>query len=102
MSGYATRAFAEIASRIFRIAPPLPEGAQPLRTGTKILRSLKMSDRMSAWYPPPIEKFIAEDDPYVDDKVARREVKLKLLKARGKGPPKKGAGKRALRKSGGK
>ncbi|KAL6505295.1 hypothetical protein OROGR_025112 [Orobanche gracilis] len=66
------------------------------RSSHKILRKKLIGDKVAAWYPYDINK----DDPLV---MARKEQerlnKLEMLKRRGKGPPKKGQGKRA-KKSG--
>ncbi|PIN18186.1 Mitochondrial ribosomal protein S27 [Handroanthus impetiginosus] len=66
------------------------------RSAHKILRKKLIGDKVAAWYPYDINK----DDPLV---MARKEQerlnKLEMLKRRGKGPPKKGQGKRA-KKSG--
>ncbi|GAV91170.1 MRP-S33 domain-containing protein [Cephalotus follicularis] len=61
----------------------------------KILRKKLIGEKVASWYPYDIKK----DDPLV---VAREEQerlsKLEMLKRRGKGPPKKGQGKRVKRK----
>ncbi|CAA0823912.1 Unknown protein [Striga hermonthica] len=66
------------------------------RSPHKILRKKLIGDKVAAWYPYDIK----HDDPLV---MAREEQerlnKLEMLKRRGKGPPKKGQGKRA-KKSG--
>ncbi|GFP89578.1 hypothetical protein PHJA_001101500 [Phtheirospermum japonicum] len=66
------------------------------RSAHKLLRKKLIRDKVAAWYPYDINK----DDPLV---MARKEQerlnKLEMLKRRGKGPPKKGQGKRA-KKSG--
>ncbi|KAK6164349.1 hypothetical protein DH2020_001213 [Rehmannia glutinosa] len=62
------------------------------RSPHKLLRKKLIGDKVAAWYPYDINK----DDPLV---MARKEQerlnKLEMLKRRGKGPPKKGQGKRA-------
>ncbi|KAK0586987.1 hypothetical protein LWI29_015721 [Acer saccharum] len=64
------------------------------RSPHKILRKKLIGDKVSEWYPHDIKK----DDPLF---MARREQerlsKLEMLKRRGKGPPKKGQGKRAAK-----
>ncbi|XP_022890333.1 uncharacterized protein LOC111405606 [Olea europaea var. sylvestris] len=66
------------------------------RSPHKILRKKLIGEKVASWYPYDIKK----DDPLV---MARQEQerlnKLEMLKRRGKGPPKKGQGKRA-KKSG--
>ncbi|KAL9443872.1 hypothetical protein AB3S75_017114 [Citrus x aurantiifolia] len=62
----------------------------------KILWEKLISDKVAGWYPYDIKK----DDPLV---MARQEQerlsKFEMLKRRGKGPPKKGQGKRATKRS---
>jgi len=66
------------------------------RSPHKILRRKLIGDQVAQWYPEDICK----DDPMI---VARSEKerleKLQMLKRRGKGPPKKGQGKRAIKRS---
>ncbi|XP_078433435.1 37S ribosomal protein S27 [Wolffia australiana] len=66
------------------------------RSPHKILRKKLIGDQVADWYPYDI-KF---DDPLV---LAREEKerlsKLEMLKRRGKGPPKKGQGKRAAKRN---
>ncbi|CAA2985046.1 28S ribosomal S33, mitochondrial [Olea europaea subsp. europaea] len=66
------------------------------RSPHKILRKKLIGEKVASWYPYDIKK----DDPLV---MARQEQerlnKLEMLKRCGKGPPKKGQGKRA-KKSG--
>ncbi|EPS67987.1 hypothetical protein M569_06784 [Genlisea aurea] len=58
----------------------------------KILRKKLIGEKVASWYPYDINK----NDPVV---IARKEQerlnRLEMLKRRGKGPPKKGQGKRA-------
>ncbi|KAF5730333.1 Mitochondrial isoform 1 [Tripterygium wilfordii] len=66
------------------------------RSPHKILRKKLIGEKVAAWYPQDITK----DDPLV---MAREEQerlsKLEMLKRRGKGPPKKGQGRRAVKRS---
>ncbi|XP_031383863.1 uncharacterized protein LOC116197765 [Punica granatum] len=66
------------------------------RSPHKILRKKLIGEKVAQWYPYDINK----DDPLV---MARQEQerlsKLEMLKRRGKGPPKKGQGKRATKRS---
>ncbi|GMH31036.1 hypothetical protein Nepgr_032879 [Nepenthes gracilis] len=66
------------------------------RSPHKILRKKMIGEKVSQWYPYDIKG----DDPLV---MARQEQerlsKLEMLKRRGKGPPKKGQGKRASKRS---
>ncbi|PKA56074.1 hypothetical protein AXF42_Ash015559 [Apostasia shenzhenica] len=66
------------------------------RSPHKILRKKLIGDKVAQWYPYDIKK----DDPLV---MAREEkerlAKLEMLKRRGKGPPKKGQGRRAVKRN---
>ncbi|GKA02444.1 28S ribosomal protein S33, mitochondrial [Tanacetum coccineum] len=82
------------------------------KTGHKILRQPFIGEKVVAWYPPDIRKedptIVAreEKESFVDcveavqiGSLYRRLSKLEMLKRRGKGPPKKGHGKRASKKN---
>lgn len=66
------------------------------KTPHKILRMKLFGEKVAQWYPHDIKK----DDPLV---MARQEQerlsKLEMLKRRGKGPPKKGQGRRAAKRN---
>jgi small subunit ribosomal protein S33 len=63
-----------------------------LQSGRKVLSKALAGEKIAAWYPTPMQKI----DPRYDDPTEKRRVlKLERLKRRGKGPPKKGHGKRA-------
>ena len=80
-----------VAARIFQTA--LNDTNAP--TGRKLLKKALVGPRLTSWYPEGIRKMdMLFEDP--DDK--RRKVKLERMKRRGKGPPKKGEGKRAKKK----
>lgn len=63
-----------------------------LPSGRKILRKPLIGERLVNWYPSSMAKM---DPLFADPGDARRKVKLERMKRRGKGPPKKGEGKRA-------
>ncbi|RDY13127.1 hypothetical protein CR513_01985 [Mucuna pruriens] len=67
-----------------------------LKSPHKILRMKLFGEKVAQWYPYDIKK----DDPLV---MAREEQerlsKLEMLKRRGKGPPKKGQGRRAAKRN---
>ncbi|KAG8389122.1 hypothetical protein BUALT_Bualt02G0196400 [Buddleja alternifolia] len=67
------------------------------RSPHKILRKKLIGEKVAAWYP---NYDVNKDDPLV---MARKEQErlntLETLKRRGKGPPKKGQGKRAKKSS---
>ncbi|KAE9605418.1 putative ribosomal protein S27/S33 [Lupinus albus] len=66
------------------------------KSSHKILRKKLIGEKVAQWYPYDIKK----DDPLV---MARQEQerlsKLEMLKRRGKGPPKKGQGRRAAKRN---
>ncbi|XVE68746.1 hypothetical protein DITRI_Ditri09bG0094300 [Diplodiscus trichospermus] len=66
------------------------------RSPHKILRKKLIGDQVAEWYPYDVKN----DDPLV---MARQEEerlsKLEMLKRRGKGPPKKGQGRRAVKRN---
>ncbi|KAL1337741.1 hypothetical protein HN51_032439 [Arachis hypogaea] len=66
------------------------------KSAHKILRQKLFGEKVAQWYPYDIKK----DDPLV---MARQEQerlsKLEMLKRRGKGPPKKGQGRRAAKRN---
>ena len=63
-----------------------------LPSGRKVLRKRLLGPTFAAYYPESIAKL---DALMVDPNETRRVIKLERLKRRGKGPPKKGEGKRA-------
>ncbi|KAJ0054736.1 hypothetical protein Pint_00125 [Pistacia integerrima] len=66
------------------------------RSPHKLLRKKLIGEKVSQWY----QQDIKIDDPHL---MARKEQerlsKLQMLKRRGKGPPKKGQGKRAAKRN---
>ncbi|PON85682.1 Ribosomal protein [Trema orientale] len=86
-----TRGVTEARARIF--GHVINQTGQ--RSAHKILRKKLIGEKVSQWYPHDIMK----DDPLV---MARKEQerlsRLEMLKRRGKGPPKKGQGKRASKR----
>ncbi|CAM6009161.1 unnamed protein product [Sphagnum balticum] len=66
------------------------------RSGHKVLRKKLIGEKLLGWYETPIQK---RDPMYEDPKEKRRLLKLERLKRRGKGPPKKGHGKRAAKRA---
>jgi small subunit ribosomal protein S33 len=53
-------------------------------------------EAFKAWYETPVQKL---DIMYEDPNEKRRLLKLERLRRRGKGPPKKGHGKRAAKRA---
>ncbi|PWN36955.1 uncharacterized protein FA14DRAFT_159225 [Meira miltonrushii] len=118
-------ALAEARARIFQTAPPRALGESPsLRTGAKFLKKRLVGPSMLAYYPPTVsfkplnkalygpggphegETWQAPDGTtrtgLIDLKELQRLHDVEHKKAIGKGPPKKGQGRRATRGKGGK
>eukprot|EP00602_Paraphysomonas_sp_CaronLab_P007502 CAMPEP_0185020976 /NCGR_PEP_ID=MMETSP1103-20130426/3624_1 /TAXON_ID=36769 /ORGANISM="Paraphysomonas bandaiensis, Strain Caron Lab Isolate" /LENGTH=103 /DNA_ID=CAMNT_0027552211 /DNA_START=48 /DNA_END=359 /DNA_ORIENTATION=+ len=86
----------EAARKVFNHRPVVQH-----RTGFKLLAKTPYGPVAAKYYPPDLTrsfKKLAKD--YTTDLEERRQDKLVRLRARGKGPPKKGHGNRA--KKGGK
>uniref|UniRef100_A0A7S2UR08 Small ribosomal subunit protein mS33 n=1 Tax=Attheya septentrionalis TaxID=420275 RepID=A0A7S2UR08_9STRA len=72
-----------------------------VRTGYKFLKKSHTGVFDERWYPESIEKSAREVLPgYTSELEQRRLEKLEYLRRRGKGPPKKGLGKRAQKAAG--
>ncbi|KAL3785368.1 hypothetical protein HJC23_011051 [Cyclotella cryptica] len=90
-----------MASRAARIAAVAREifGTLPnrnARSGAQILKRPLVGAYHARWYMEPIEPFARATNPlYTSELQERRTAKLQKLRQRGKGPPKKGAGKRS-------
>lgn len=66
------------------------------RAATKLLRKKLVGEQLAQWYPYDIKR----DDPIVMAREEKERLsKLEMLKRRGKGPPKKGQGRRAVKRS---
>ncbi|KAJ8475721.1 hypothetical protein OPV22_019448 [Ensete ventricosum] len=92
LAAAAVQGVAEARARIFgHVLNPTGK-----RSPHKILRKKLIGDKVAQWYPYDIKN----DDPLV---LAREEkqrlAKLEMLKRRGKGPPKKGQGRRAVKRN---
>lgn len=71
----------------------------PYRTGMKLLKHKPIGPMAVQHYLPDHTKSMHNTVPdFKTDLMQRREEKLARLKRRGKGPPKKGQGKRAKKK----
>jgi small subunit ribosomal protein S33 len=69
------------------------------RTGFKYLRRKPLGPLMTSHYLPDTTRIFRDvTDDFNTEEEERREEKLARLKRRGKGPPKKGHGKRASKK----
>ncbi|GLT63505.1 hypothetical protein SLA2020_360670 [Shorea laevis] len=83
---------AEARARIFgHILNPTGQ-----RTSHKVLRKKLIGNKIAEWYPYEIQK---EDPLVMAQQEQARLSKLEMLKRRGKGPPKKGQGKRAAKRN---
>ncbi|KAH7679064.1 Ribosomal protein S27/S33 mitochondrial protein [Dioscorea alata] len=92
LTAAAVQGLTEARARIFgHILNPTGK-----RSAHKILRKKMIGEKVAQWYPYDIKN----DDPLV---LAREEkerlAKLEMLKRRGKGPPKKGQGRRAVKRN---
>ncbi|XP_045806600.1 28S ribosomal protein S33, mitochondrial-like [Trifolium pratense] len=66
------------------------------KSGHKIYRMKLFGKKVAQWYPHDINK----DDPLVMARQQQERLsKLEMLKRRGKGPPKKGQGRRAAKRN---
>ncbi|XP_068319508.1 small ribosomal subunit protein mS33-like [Pyrus communis] len=66
------------------------------RSAHKILRKKLIGEKVAQWYPYDIKK----DDPRIMAMEEQERLsKLEMLKRRGKGPPKKGQGRRAAKRN---
>ncbi|CAM9362761.1 unnamed protein product [Phaeothamnion confervicola] len=70
------------------------------RTGNKQLMAPLRGPAIASWYPEDIKPHVRRHFPsmYPDELTERRAAKLALMKRFGKGPPKKGAGKRSKKR----
>uniref|UniRef100_A0A6T7VLC2 Small ribosomal subunit protein mS33 n=1 Tax=Pyramimonas obovata TaxID=1411642 RepID=A0A6T7VLC2_9CHLO len=80
----------EITSRIFGhyIGDGFPSGRKLLRRGL-------IGDKVASYYPKSLE---AVDPMFEDPSIQYWKLKQERMKRRGKGPPKKGQGKRSGKK----
>lgn len=94
---------AQLKLAAIKIFGNLPQLVPPLRTGNKVLRR-KLAGPL--FYRPndkPFEDVLRTEFPdYLTEQEERRRAKLQYLRRRGKGPPKKGEGKRAMKAKKGK
>lgn len=86
------RKLTEIAAEIWgHVRDPAGPGH---RSGIKYLKKPLKGPLYEQWYPIPIHQ-IKGSPVKLTDKQERWQKKLKVLRAAGKGPPKKGSGKRS-------
>jgi len=74
-------------------------GASPGRSGVPVLKKQYRGPLLLSWYPERLEK-----NPYCEIKLSEKQErwwrKLQVWRAQGRGPPRKGSGKRGGKKSG--
>ena len=86
----SAKELAAVAARIF--GNHLGDGR---RSGRKVLSKALKGPAMLTYYPEKLKDALT-----VDPDETRRVIKLERAKRRGKGPPKKGQGKRAVKGKG--
>lgn len=85
---------AKLQNEIFGTLPQLN-----VKTGYQKMKRMHRGHYIARYYPDPIEKSARLATPgYLSAREERRLEKLETLRRRGKGPPKKGSGKRAQKK----
>ena len=83
---------ADAAVRIFGTSPVSNPHQRSIR---KLLNAPLRGEALASWYPPELRHNV---HGYQDPFRLRREAQLARLRRRGKGPPKKGQGKRSKKK----
>jgi len=91
---YAGSAELAECSRLVFGNAPVTHG---VRSGRKLLRKKLIGPALVAWYPRSAESLTKLDPSFRTEKQRRRALKLDKLKRRGKGPPKKGEGSKAMK-----
>ncbi|KAL6292805.1 hypothetical protein ACE6H2_000947 [Prunus campanulata] len=92
LSTAITTGLTEARARIFgHILNPTGQ-----KSAHKILRKKLIGEKVAQWYPYDIKK----DDPQIMAMEEQERLsKLEMVKRRGKGPPKKGHGRRAAKRN---
>jgi small subunit ribosomal protein S33 len=91
---YAGSAELAECSRLVFGNAPVTHG---VRSGRKLLRKKLIGPALVAWYPRSAESLTKLDPNFRTAKQRRRALQLDKLKRRGKGPPKKGEGSKAMK-----
>ncbi|KAJ6797414.1 uncharacterized protein M6B38_163720 [Iris pallida] len=92
LAAAALKGVTEARARIFgHVLNPLGK-----RSPHKILRKKLIGWKVAQWYPYDIKN---EDPLVLQREESERLAKLEMLKRRGKGPPKKGQGRRASKRN---
>mmetsp|Transcript_18900 Transcript_18900/g.24309 ORF Transcript_18900/g.24309 Transcript_18900/m.24309 type:complete len:112 (-) Transcript_18900:66-401(-) len=103
-------AFTRSRNRLYRMYPTLQEGVEKIKrdvfghypkpdirakTGYKFNRTQLKGVYINQYYPEPIMTYARKvEKGLLTDQEQRRQDKLRVLRRRGAGPPKKGAGKK--------
>ena len=88
-----TKTIAEVSRKIFGNLPILHH-----RSGNKVLRRKLKGPTVASWFQKPVAMKARRGNPYNLEMHEERLEQLDKLKRRGKGPPRKGEGKRAAKK----
>mmetsp|Transcript_34571 Transcript_34571/g.45695 ORF Transcript_34571/g.45695 Transcript_34571/m.45695 type:complete len:100 (-) Transcript_34571:323-622(-) len=84
----------EAARKIFGNLP-----LSSVKTGLRIFRKPLAGPRLADYYPPSLAKCVRTNFPdYLTPQQIRTKERIERLRKRGKGPPKKGEGKRSSKK----
>ena len=88
------QAIAKLTKDIFGALP-----IKGIRTGNQFLKKRHTAVLENRYYVESIDSYARKFMPgYLNEQEERRQMKLEQLRRRGKGPPKKGSGKRSKRK----
>lgn len=88
------RRLEDIAADLWGHTPPSERASPGERSARKLLKRPLRGHLYAAWYPPRLESY--EWNQFKLSEIQeRRKAKLRQLRANGKGPPKKGSGKRS-------
>lgn len=87
------RSLADVAAEVWGNASPSERAMPGERSARKLLRRPLKGHLYASWYPPRAETY-EWNEFKLTPKQVRRQAKLRQLRAAGKGPPKKGAGRR--------
>lgn len=87
------RRLADVAAEVWGQPLPAERAAPGERSARRLLRRPLKGELYASWYPRRLETY-EWNEFKLTPKQVRREAKLRQLRAAGKGPPKKGGGKR--------
>mmetsp|Transcript_12012 Transcript_12012/g.19930 ORF Transcript_12012/g.19930 Transcript_12012/m.19930 type:complete len:105 (+) Transcript_12012:80-394(+) len=94
LSPAAKSSIQKLQNEVFGTLPQLN-----IKTGYQQMKRMHRGTYIARYYPEPIEKSARLGTPgYLSAQEERRQEKLEILRRRGKGPPKKGSGKRQQKK----